>query len=66
MDEIIENAESHGAMATKVCGAGGGGCIAFFCREGRRNEVEEILNAEENVEVLKWEVSNEGLVINER
>ena len=64
MDEIIEKAESNGAIATKVCGAGGGGCMAFYCEEGRKHEVEDTLNAEENVEVLDWKVSTDGLVIN--
>lgn len=65
MDQIIEKAESNGAIATKVCGAGGGGCMAFYCEEGRKHEVEEVLNAEPNVEVLDWKISTEGLVINE-
>ncbi len=65
MDEIIEKAESNGAIATKVCGAGGGGCIAFYCEEGRKKEVEDVLNAEQDVEVLDWKVSTDGLTINE-
>jgi D-glycero-alpha-D-manno-heptose-7-phosphate kinase len=63
MDEIIEKAESNGAIAAKICGAGGGGCVAFFCEEGRKTEVENILNAEQNIEVLDWKISNDGLVI---
>ncbi|MGI8544330.1 MAG: GHMP kinase [Aridibacter sp.] len=63
MDEIIEKAESNGAIAAKICGAGGGGCVAFFCEEGRKTEVENILNAEHNIEVLDWKISNDGLVI---
>ncbi len=63
MDEIIEKAESNGAIAAKICGAGGGGCVAFFCEEGRQNEVENALNAEQNIEVLDWKISNDGLVI---
>lgn len=66
MDEIIEKAESNGAIATKVCGAGGGGCMAFYCEEGRKSEVEDALNAEENVDVLDWKVSSDGLVVNEK
>ncbi|MEP6850432.1 MAG: GHMP kinase, partial [Acidobacteriota bacterium] len=30
MDHLIDTATSNGAIAAKVCGAGGGGCIAFF------------------------------------
>lgn len=65
MDEIIEKAESNGAIATKVCGAGGGGCIAFYCEENRKNEVEDVLDLEENVKVLDWKLSNDGLVFHE-
>src|ERR671938_1326948 len=36
MERIVEKALAHGAEAAKVCGAGGGGCIAFLCAEGRR------------------------------
>ncbi len=63
MDEIIKKAESNGAIGTKICGAGGGGCIAFYCKKDRKNEVEDVLNAEKNVEVLNWKVSTDGLVI---
>jgi len=65
MDHLIDTALAYGAIAPKVCGAGGGGCIAFFCKEGRKKEVEEILDAEENVEVLDWNLSNDGLIVNE-
>lgn len=65
MDEIIEKAESNGAIATKVCGAGGGGCIAFFCEEGRKTEVENSLRIEQGIEVLDWKLSNDGLIVNE-
>lgn len=47
--EIIEKAiavaSGAGAIAGKVCGAGGGGCIAFLCREGARAGVEKALGA---------------------
>ncbi len=65
MDEIIEKAEANGAIATKVCGAGGGGCIAFFCEEGRKNEVENVLSAEQNIEILDWKLATDGLIVNE-
>jgi D-glycero-alpha-D-manno-heptose-7-phosphate kinase len=64
MEMLVEKALRNGAEAAKVCGAGGGGCIAFFCAEGRREDVERTL-LEENVEVLDWKISREGLVIRE-
>jgi D-glycero-alpha-D-manno-heptose-7-phosphate kinase len=63
MDHLIETAHANGALATKVCGAGGGGCIAFYCEEGRRSDVEAALNAQPGAEVLKWKVNNVGLTV---
>jgi D-glycero-alpha-D-manno-heptose-7-phosphate kinase len=62
MDMLVEKALANGAEAAKVCGAGGGGCIAFLCAEGRRPEVERAL-LEENVEVLDWKLAREGLTV---
>jgi D-glycero-alpha-D-manno-heptose-7-phosphate kinase len=64
MDMLVEKALQNGAEAAKVCGAGGGGCIAFLCAEGRREEVERALRAE-GVEVIDWKLSREGLVVRE-
>lgn len=63
MDMLIEKALNNGAIAAKVCGAGGGGCIAFFCEEGRKSDVENALAAEEGAEVLDWRLSMDGLVV---
>jgi D-glycero-alpha-D-manno-heptose-7-phosphate kinase len=63
MDELIETAVGHGAIAAKVCGAGGGGCIAFFCEDGKRHEVEAALAADNGVELLRWRVNTGGLTV---
>ena len=65
MDQLVEKALANGAEAAKVCGAGGGGCIAFLCTPGRRSDVERALASEEGAEVLDWKVATEGLVIKE-
>ena len=64
MDHLVEKALANGAEAAKVCGAGGGGCIAFLCAEGRKPEVERAL-VEAGGEILKWEVAREGLIVKE-
>lgn len=64
MDMLIDKALNNGAIAAKICGAGGGGCIAFFCEEGRKRDVETALSAETGAEVLNYKVSTDGLVIN--
>jgi D-glycero-alpha-D-manno-heptose-7-phosphate kinase len=65
MDRLVEKALANGAEAAKVCGAGGGGCIAFLCAEGRRQDVERALSAEAGAEVLDWNYSTEGLMVTE-
>ncbi|HVS21277.1 MAG TPA: hypothetical protein VHD88_05475 [Pyrinomonadaceae bacterium] len=65
MDRLVEKALANGAEAAKVCGAGGGGCIAFLCDPERKQDVERALAEEEGVEILKWNVSREGLVVSE-
>lgn len=63
MDTLVEKALANGALAAKVCGAGGGGCIAFLCAPGRKADVEAALAAEQGAEVLDWKVSREGLTV---
>ena len=65
MDALIEKALSSGAEAAKICGAGGGGCIAFLCGTGKKTQVEAALAAEPGVEVLNWKIEHEGLTIRE-
>jgi D-glycero-alpha-D-manno-heptose-7-phosphate kinase len=64
MERLLEKALANGAEAAKVCGAGGGGCIAFLCAEGRKADVERALLGEQGAEVLNWKVAPEGLVVN--
>jgi D-glycero-alpha-D-manno-heptose-7-phosphate kinase len=63
MDKLIDVAYANGAIAAKVCGAGGGGCIGFFCEDGSRPEVEKALAAQVGAEVLDWELATDGLVV---
>ena len=65
MERLVEKALANGAEAAKVCGAGGGGCIAFLCAAGRRADVERALNGEDGAEVLDWKFSREGLIVTE-
>jgi D-glycero-alpha-D-manno-heptose-7-phosphate kinase len=65
MDSLIEKALANGAIAAKVCGAGGGGCIAFFCEDGEKSNVQEALAAEPDAQVLRWKLSEQGLTVRE-
>ena len=40
VEEILELAHASGALGGKVCGAGGGGCVALLCPPERRKNVE--------------------------
>ena len=64
MDHLIDIALVNGAIAPKVCGAGGGGCIAFYCESERVLDVETALASEEEVTVLDFNIQNEGLQMN--
>jgi len=63
MDHLIDAALANGAIAPKVCGAGGGGCIAFYCVDGRRGDVEAALAAEDGCRVLDYKIVPDGLKI---
>ena len=65
MERLVTKALANGAEAAKVCGAGGGGCIAFLCAEGRKADVEQALSGEQGAEVLDWKFSREGLIVTE-
>jgi D-glycero-alpha-D-manno-heptose-7-phosphate kinase len=65
MNVMVEKALANGAEAAKVCGAGGGGCIAFLCAEGRQPDVERALASEPGAEILNWQVSREGLLVSQ-
>lgn len=61
MDHLIDVALANGAIAPKVCGAGGGGCIAFYCEDGRRGDVEAALAAQDGARVLDYNIVRDGL-----
>jgi D-glycero-alpha-D-manno-heptose-7-phosphate kinase len=41
IEALIAGCREAGALAGKVCGAGGGGCLVLWVREGRREAVRE-------------------------
>jgi len=65
MEKLIDKALKNGALAAKVCGAGGGGCIAFLCERERADEVENVLSDEAGVQMLKWQFAHQGLTVRE-
>ena len=45
VDYLFEIAERNGSLGGKACGAGGGGCLVFYCPQDRRNTIAEALMA---------------------
>jgi D-glycero-alpha-D-manno-heptose-7-phosphate kinase len=41
INRLIRAANRHGAVAAKACGAGGGGCVLLFVRQGAKAAVEQ-------------------------
>ena len=63
MDLLIQIAIDSGAIAAKVCGAGGGGCIAFYCKDGQRANVENALLTAGGAQILDWRFAQNGLTV---
>jgi len=60
LDDLIAHARRAGALAAKVCGAGGGGCVLFVSRDGGAAQVAESLRAR-GAEVLPLRLYPRGL-----
>ncbi|MCC7043642.1 MAG: GHMP kinase [Acidobacteria bacterium] len=62
IDQLFERARFAGALAGKVCGAGGGGCLVCLVDPERKREVEASLSAA-GARVLPFRIETEGLVV---
>jgi D-glycero-alpha-D-manno-heptose-7-phosphate kinase len=60
MDDLIRSAMRKGALAAKVCGAGGGGCVAFIVKKDCKDRVEEELR-KQGGQVLDFRFVQRGL-----
>jgi len=60
IDRIIENARRKGALAGKVCGAGGGGCLILLIEPDARERVETAVE-EAGGEVLPMKIDRDGV-----
>ena len=65
IDRLIDGARETGALAGKVCGAGGGGCVVLWLpEEGVRDAVEARIRAM-GAEVLQFNLSPLGVQVTE-
>jgi D-glycero-alpha-D-manno-heptose-7-phosphate kinase len=60
IDRIIDSARRKGALAGKVCGAGGGGCLILLIEPESRERV-EIAVEEAGGEVLPMKIDRDGV-----
>jgi D-glycero-alpha-D-manno-heptose-7-phosphate kinase len=63
IDRLVAAAMKGGALAAKVCGAGGGGCVVFLVSPERKEEVARTVRASGG-QVLPCRVAQEGLTVN--
>ncbi len=64
IDRMVAAAKAAGALASKICGAGGGGCMITLVAEGRRKEVEAAFGAA-GAQVLPFHIARQGLTVKE-
>ena len=62
IESLIAAAKGAGALAGKVCGAGGGGCIIFFVPSDAREAVERAIGAQDGG-VIAFEPATTGLTL---
>lgn len=62
IDRVIENARRNGALAGKVCGAGGGGCVVLLIEPNARERVETAIR-ESGGEVLPTKIDRQGVQV---
>ena len=62
IDRLIAAAKRKGAVAAKVCGAGGGGCFVLFVREGSHDSVAEAIR-KNGGRVLPFRVNPDGVTV---
>ena len=63
IEKLIRAAEREGALAAKVCGAGGGGCVIFLADEGTKPRVTEAIRKAGGT-ILPAQVARDGLTVN--
>lgn len=59
-EKLFAEAFENGAIAGKACGAGGGGCLLFFCDRGKASAVRKALAAAGG-KIITFRFSEEGL-----
>ncbi len=62
VDRVIEDSRRKGALAGKVCGAGGGGCVVLLIDPDARQKVENAIR-DAGAEVLPVKIDRQGVQV---
>ncbi|MFQ5989081.1 MAG: hypothetical protein ACE5K9_04110 [Candidatus Methylomirabilales bacterium] len=65
IDTLIQKSRDAGALGARVCGAGGGGCVAFLADPAAHQRLKEIVAAH-RAQVLPCRIHRRGLTVRER
>jgi len=60
IDGLFELAFKYGAIGGKACGAGGGGCLLFYCQPDSAHRVRKVLE-EAKIQVIDFNFDENGL-----
>lgn len=63
IEDMIAAANEAGARASKICGAGGGGCLLTLCPPEQRQTVEAALQST-GAEIMRHQIVSQGLQVN--
>jgi D-glycero-alpha-D-manno-heptose-7-phosphate kinase len=64
IEKLIRAASREGALAAKVCGAGGGGCVIFLTEPGSKQRVQDAIS-DAGGQVLPFRVRRSGVNVKE-
>jgi D-glycero-alpha-D-manno-heptose-7-phosphate kinase len=62
VDRVIDDSRRKGALAGKVCGAGGGGCVVLLIEPDARQKVENAIR-DAGAEVLPVKIDRQGVQV---
>jgi D-glycero-alpha-D-manno-heptose-7-phosphate kinase len=62
VEGLFRAADRAGAISGKACGAGGGGCLLFWCGDGAAPRVAEAL-ADNGGQIIEFTLDRQGLVV---
>lgn len=62
IDKLFNIAKEHGAIGGKACGAGGGGCLLFYCQPTREHSVRQKLE-KAGTRIIDFNFDSDGLQI---